>query len=146
MLNQTMTYWSPSWLIDQALHAKHDSSLLCKGEICFTFTFSLFVILQCLPSTFPLTPIKQTLRNFSKEENYNLNKCKIETNRSNIVQMLFLGVGLYTLLGLLYLSLCNRVRYVSFNTNLNLLNKQKNIPYHAKGFCHIFQLLCWDCS
>ena len=37
--------------------------------------------------------------------------------------MLFLGVGLATLLGLLYLSLCGSVRYVAFNTSLNLLSK-----------------------
>ena len=136
-----MTYWSPSWIIDQALHAKHDSSLLCKGEICFyfyvflifNFTMSpLSLSLQpnyvsplpfpstqlclpfpstqlCLPSPFPFNPIEQTLRNFPKEANHNLG-CKIEINRSNIVQMLFLGVGLFTLLGLLYLSLCEICR------------------------------------
>ena len=38
--------------------------------------------------------------------------------------MLFLGVGLVTLLGLLYLSLCGSVRYVAFNTSLNLLSKK----------------------
>ena len=37
--------------------------------------------------------------------------------------MLFLGVGLVTLLGLLYLSLCGSVRYVALNTSLNLLSK-----------------------
>ena len=36
--------------------------------------------------------------------------------------MFLLGVGLVTLLGQLYLNKCNPVRYVVFNTSLNLLN------------------------
>ena len=42
--------------------------------------------------------------------------------------MLLLGVGLSILLGLLCLNLCYRVRYVTFNTRLNLLSKKKPIP------------------
>ena len=90
----------------------------------------MFVLLQCFPSPFPFTTIKQTLRNFPKEANHNLVKRKIGINCFIIVQMLFLGVGLVTLLGLLYLSLCGSVRYVAFNTSLNLLSKniKKSLP------------------
>ena len=42
--------------------------------------------------------------------------------------MLLLGVGLSILLDLLCLNLCYRVRYVTFNTRLNLLIKKKSIP------------------
>ena len=85
-----------------------------KAKFVFTFTFSLFVLLQC-PPPLTVTPTGQTLRNFSKEANLNPKKCKIELNSSNIFQMFLSRIGLFTQLGLLYLNLCNRVRYVAFN-------------------------------
>ena len=74
-----------------------------KAKIVFTFTFSLFVILQCFPSPFDVTPPEQTLGNFSKEANVNHVNCKIEINSCIIVPILLSGIGLFTLLGLLYL-------------------------------------------
>ena len=53
--------------------------------------------------------------------------CKIEINSCIIVPILLPGIGLFTLLGLLYLNLCNRMRYIAFNTRLNLLSKKKPI-------------------
>ena len=113
-----------------------------KEKFVFTFTFSLFVLLQCFPSPFPVTPTEQTLRHFSKQENLNPDKCKIEINSSNIVQMFPSGIGLFVLLGPLYLNLCNRVRYVDFNTSLNLLSNKTLFLNHTKAFCHILQSLC----
>ena len=105
-------------------------TFLCcaKAKFVFTFTFSMFVLLQYFPSPFPFTPTKQTLRNFFNEANLNPKQCKIDINSSNIVHVLLLGVGLSILLGLLCLNLCYRVRYVTFNTRLNLLSKRKPIP------------------
>ena len=113
-----------------------------KAKIVFTFTFSLFVILQCFPSPFHVTPPEQT---FSNEANVNHVNCKIEINSCIIVPILLSGIVLFTLLGLLYLNLCNRMRYVAFNTRLNLLSKKNLLLNHTKTFCHICLSLCWDC-
>ena len=99
-----------------------------KVKFVFTFTFSLFVLLRYFPSSFPFTPTKQTVRNFFNEANFNANKCKIAINSSNIVLVLLLGVGLSILFGLLCVNQCNCVRYVTFNTRLNLLCKKNPNP------------------
>ena len=64
---------------------------------------------------------------FYIEENLNLKKNKIEINGYNILQIFFLGFGSVTLFWLSYLHLCNHVRYVTFNTDLNLFSKKKAI-------------------
>ena len=111
-----------------------------KAEFVFTFTFSLFVLLQCFPSPFPVTPTEHTAGNFSKEENLNPKKCKI-INSSNIVQIFLSGIGLFTLLGLLYLNLCNRVRYVAFNTSFNLLSKKIPIPESYQSVLSYYSII-----
>ena len=104
-------------------------SFCVKPKFHFIFIFSLFVYINlCVPSPYP--PLKQTLskRNyFCNEENLYFEKCKIELNGYNIIQIHILCLGIFTLLWLSYLHLCNHVRYVSFNTNLNLYSKKKNI-------------------
>ena len=71
-----------------------------KAKIVFTFTFSLFVILQCFPSPFHVTPPQQTLRNFSNEANVNHVNYNIEINSCIIVPILLSRIALFTLLGL----------------------------------------------
>ena len=61
------------------------------------------------------------------EENLNLKQHKMVLNSYNIFQILILGFGSVALLWLSYLHLCNHVRYVTFNTNLNLHCKNKTI-------------------
>ena len=71
-----------------------------------------FQVLQCL-HTFTRT-----------RDNYNTS---IEITCENIPQYLILGISLIIMLYLSYLHMCYKVRYVSFNTNLNLYNKKSNL-------------------
>ena len=82
-----------------------------------------------LPPAPPFTPTNQTL---SSEVNFNFKKYKIEITTLNVIRLFILGVGLLTLLGLLYQYLCSHLRYVAFNTTLNLLSKK--ITYRTKVF------------
>ena len=113
-------------------------TLPCSANAKFvlTSTFSLFVLLQCSPSLPPFTPTKQTSSN---EVNFNFKKYKIEINTCNVIQLFVLGVGLLTLLGLLYQYLCSHLRYAAFNTTLNLLSKKKT--YRTKFFSDFFIIM-----
>ena len=72
----------PAQQPDRVLQENICDNFKCRGMHFFhlniTFTFSLFVILQCFPSPFHVTPSEQTLGNFSKEANVNHVNCKIE--------------------------------------------------------------------
>ena len=83
------------------------------AKFVLTFTFSLFVILRCLPSPshFPFSPIKQTLRNFLKEGNHNLKVNELtqefhfahpltKVRMNNIFNSYFYGSVLWDLFGI----------------------------------------------
>ena len=100
-----------------------DFAILMRRKVFFYHDDLLVTLVTYLSSPLSLSPTFPCCVKF-----------KIEINSSNIVQMFLSGVGLFTLLGLL--NPCNRVRYVAFNTSLNL--------NYTKVFCHIFQSLCSD--
>ena len=88
----------------------------------------MYVLNYISPSLAPPTPSKQTLshRNYFNDEG-NLKIFKTEINRYNIFQIFIFGIGLVSIFWLFLLHLCNHVRYVAFNTNLNLYSMKKTI-------------------
>ena len=98
----------------------------------FIFNFSLFVYLGRYNSPSPAlaqpTPTKQILSyryHFSNEENLDHAQIIMLINCYNILHTFIFAVQLFVLIRLSYLHLCNHVRYVTFNTNLNLHRKNK---------------------
>ena len=115
-------------------------------RLSLTFLFLLLLshlLFKCLYFYPPLPPLKTRetyvsgslfqftdsyiIINYSHNDGFPMpKKPNIEIN-FYISQFFILGIGLCTLLWLYYLHLCSHMKYVTFNTNLNLYSKKKNI-------------------
>ena len=118
----------------------------------FTLIFVISVIVYCsnvyskisLPSPCPSSPIKQTfIRNINYicGVNFVTQKHTI-VNCFNIFQIFILFSGLISLLWLFFLHTCTQVRYVTFNTNLNLYNKKSFTPSSLRFIRAYFSYFC----
>ena len=93
-----------------------------NAKFVFIFTFSVFICSLSFPA--PLTRPKQTSSNRNLSNEVCLQHFRIVIEFYNVIQILALAAAIFTLLRLWYTNLCKSVRFVSFNTNLNLLNRK----------------------
>ena len=93
------------------------------------FLFYLIVYMFNVYSLHPFTITTPTPKRslvFLNDFTNNLSNCKIEHDLSNTLQICVFSLGIITLSLIFYLHLFNQVRYVCFDTNLNLLSKNKS--------------------
>ena len=93
-----------------------------KAKFVFIFTFSVFIFFLSFPA--PITRPKQTSSNRKFSNEVCLQHFRIVIEFSNVIQILALAAAIFNLLRLWYNNLCKSVRFVTFNTNLNLLNRK----------------------
>ena len=82
------------------------------------------------PRRFQSESKTQTLshrNHFYDDGNVNPRKHNIEINYCNILHLFIFGIAVVALFFLFYFNICNNVRYVSFNTNLNLFSKKETM-------------------
>ena len=79
---------------------------------------------------------------FYNEKHFNFERHKIELRSHEILQIFIIGSGFIFLLWHAYLQLCNHVRYVKFNTNLNLFCKKKISLHRPYAYGLFYLLLC----
>ena len=95
----------------------------CLHLFLFSCLFLLSNYVCNNPRSIPLSPFISRHTKYLPTVNEKLN-IKIDINSYDSLNFLFLGSGFVALLALLYLHLCNYVRYVTFNTNLTLCRKR----------------------
>ena len=98
---------------------------LMRFTLVFLFCFFLYIAKRLSSFNPAPTPFPASNNFYSEEYVYSKNH-QIEINIYNILQILTFVVGIFNLLWLFYLQLCNHVRYVSFDTNLSICGKGKN--------------------
>ena len=109
------------------------------------FAFNNYVFIDCdIPSVSPPPPSHSSSPFYPKHLEWNrqnstqridlykepqLNSIKHEIKIScyDALQISVLSLGMLILLGVFLLHLCTHVSYVTFNTNLNLFSKKKNL-------------------
>ena len=119
------------------LTMRHLTSLLFLFRVIFLFSNYIIInyisFSDCdIPSAFPPYLNLKWNKQFLINKTNNLkgqipkpNKHKIEINYFDALQFSILGIGVFTFLWLTFMHVCTQVRYVSFNTNLNLYKKNK---------------------
>ena len=105
------------------------SSMRCLHLFLFSCLFLLSNYVCNNPRSIPLSPFISRHTKYLPNVNEKLN-IKIDINSYDSLNFLFLGSGFVALLALLYLHLCNYVRYVTFNTNL-ALRRKRNITSNS---------------
>ena len=94
------------------------------------FLFYLFVYLVNLYSIHPFHFPAPTPWRSGYLNKYNVfNNIIIELHSPNFLHICIVGLGMITMLWLLWLHICNHVRFLSFATNLSLLVKKKYITF-----------------
>lgn len=111
-----------------------------KPKCHFTLFFILYV-LKCvfsvcdIPSASPFPrPYHEGNRQTLSHSNYFYReqipkKDKIEINCHHALQIFILWFGVISLLCFSYINLCIHVSYVTYNTDLNLYSKKKNLSF-----------------
>ena len=114
-------------------------------KVIFAVTFLLMLLCYYLPSPPPLFKRNLCYKTcpFNKKS-VNPICDKIESVPHYLFQIMFLSMFLITFLWVNLINLVGQVRYISFNTNLNLYKKNLS-KSHALGIFTSYHLSCLGC-
>ena len=141
-------FWETSWkcysyLVVHSLIYDKAPFASCRVYISsFDMNKLILIVFLFFIINYMFTPNVTSFLRMQNLSKYDRKLEKIRLNWINIPQIILFGFGLISLFWLLLLHSCNQVKYVSFNTNLNLFKKKSNHVFPQLWF-YLILVLSW---